>query len=252
VDFGALGRLATGISGLNRWYTGRPMIDAERSPARMRDRATGLIIVAAAFIAALSISWWARTKAISGAEPPAPPTTSGLVGFPTRFDAVASLDSARGITKRDRLRGISLTGAKSDGTVDVSRPGATVRYTFSSNRGEGPQPPRPPGTMPKRNSCGRQSVLVKADGMVADKDQPDHPCLDRGDALPSPRCGPKEVWKHAITKGAPADKLATIDYLRATAGPAWKFQIPGTPHEFVLYGDCERELMGAEAYGTLP
>jgi len=233
-------------------YTGPSMIDAESSPVRLRDRKAGLFIVGAAFVASLGISFWARIKATSGAEAPAPAITAGVVGFPSAVNAVASLDLARTLTPRKQLRGVNFTGAKSDGTVDVSKPGAQVRYTFTSNRGEGPQPPRPPGTMPKRQHCGRQMVLVKGEGMVAEHDRPDAPCIERGDSLPAPRCGPKEVWAYAIGKGAPADRLATIDYYRVQAGPAWKFDIPGTPHHYVLYGDCGRELAGAEAVGTPP
>jgi hypothetical protein len=222
-------------------------MDSETTPERSRDRATGLVIVAAAFIAALSISWWARTKAISGAEPPAPPTLTGIAGFPAHVDAVASLDAARTLTRRPLLRGITIAGARSDGTIDVGKPGSAVRYTFASNRGEGPQPPRPPGTMPKRVFCGRQTVHVKSDGMVADPDKADAPCIERSDPLPTPRCGPKDVWAQALKKGAPATSLATVEYVRVQAGPAWRFEIPGTPHAFVLYGDCDRELLGAEA-----
>lgn len=228
------------------------MIDAESSPARLRDRNTGLFIVGVAFVASLGISFWARTKATSGAEAPAPPTTTGITGFPAAVDAVGALELARTLTVRTQLRGVNLTGARSDGTVDVSKPGTAIRYTFSSPRGEGPQPPRPPGTMPKRQHCGRQVVHVKNDGMVAEQDRADAPCIDRGDPLPTPRCGPKDVWQYAISKGAPPNGIATIDYYRAQAGPAWKFEIPGSPYHYVLYGDCGRELAGAEASGTPP
>jgi hypothetical protein len=228
------------------------MIDAETSPARLRDRNMGLLIVGAAFVASLGVSFWARTKATSGAEAPAPPTTSGVIGYPTKVDPVGSLELARSLSVRPQLRGMTITGARSDGTVDVSKPGTGVRYTFTSGRGEGPQPPRPPGTLPKRQHCGRQVVHVRGDGMAAEHDRPDAACIERGDPLPTPRCGPKELWAHAVAKGAPADRLATIDYYRVSAGPAWRFDIPGTPHHYVLYGDCGRELAGAEAVGSPP
>jgi hypothetical protein len=213
----------------------------------------GLIIVGAAFLAGLSVSWWARSIATPQySEAPGPPSADGVVGFPAKVDAVATLDAAHARTKRTELRAIAVSGARSDGTVDVSVAGRRVRYVFTSPRGEGPQPPRPPGTLPMRSYCGKQNVHVRTEGMVADPDQPTAACLSFGDPLPLPRCGPREVWQTAIHRGVPADQLANLQYFRATAGPAWRFEIPGTPHHFVLYGDCERELVGAEAAGSVP
>jgi hypothetical protein len=223
------------------------------SPARRRDRMMGLLIVGVAFLAALCVSWWARGVASPGDAPPGPPTADGVVGFPHRVEAVATLEAARSLTKRTDLRGIAVLGVHSDGTIDLSSPGSRIRYVFSSGRGEGPQPPRPPGTLPKRAYCGRQNIHIHGLGMVADPDQASAPCAaERGDALPFPRCGPREVWKVAVQRGAPADHLASIEYFRAAGGPAWRFEIPGTPHKFVLYGDCVRELSGAEAVGSVP
>jgi hypothetical protein len=224
------------------------------NPDRRRDRRMGLLIVGVAFVAALSISWWARGVSTPGnADRPSPPTADGVVGFPHKVEAVGTLEAARSLTKRVELRGIAALAVKSDGTVDVSAPGSRIRYVFSSPRGEGPQPVRPPGTLPNRAYCGRQNIHVKKDGMVADPDQSTAPCpAERGDGLPAPRCSPKEVWQVAIRRGAPADRLASIDYFRASAGPAWRFEIPGTPHSFTLYGDCVRELYGFEATGSVP
>jgi hypothetical protein len=86
---------------------------------------------------------------------------------------------------------------------------------------------------------------------VADPDQPGAPCNVQHDPLPTPRCGPKEVWQAAIHRGVPADRLANIEYYRASAGPAWRFDVPGGAH-FALYGDCDRELAGTEAVGSIP
>jgi hypothetical protein len=41
--------------------------------------------------------------------------------------------------------------------------------------------------------------------------------------------------------------MARIEYYRSRVGPAWKFELPGTPHKYSLYGDCGRELSEAEA-----
>lgn len=221
---------------------------------RQKDQRMGLLIVGVAFAAGLSISWWARTKSNpAGVAERSPPVTDGIAGFPHRVEAVAALDRARSVSRRNQLRGIAMWGVASDGTVDVSEAGHRIRYVFSSNRGEGPQPPRPPGTLPRRDTCGKQNVHVTADGMSADPDQPAYPCSSiRADPLPDPRCTVKDLWAEAIKRGAPAERRASIEYYRAAAGPAWRFDIPGSWHTMVLYGDCERELTGADTYGSVP
>ncbi len=220
--------------------------------ARRRDRWMGLLIVGTAFVAALSVSWWARGKAAPEEEgPPAPPTTEGVVGYPHAVDAIATLETARGMTKRADLRGIALYGVASNGMVDVSVPGHRIRFAFSSARGEGPQPPHPPGTLARHAFCGRQNIHVRPDGIVADPDQATAPCSPLGEPLPEPRCGPKEVWQVAVRHGVPTNRPANIDYFRSVAGPAWRFnQIGSAP--FVLYGDCVRELTGRDVFGSVP
>src|SRR5258706_523858 len=70
--------------------------------------------------------------------------------------------------------------------------------------------------------------------------------------LPEPQCGAREIWKLARRRKVPRDRAAHIEYFRAKAGPAWRFEISGTPHRFTMYGDCKRELVGMEAHGTVP
>ncbi len=230
----------------------RAQVEPE-SQARRRDRIRGLLIVGCAFLAALCISWWARSIASPAAgEPPGPPTTDGVVGYPHKVDLVATVEAARVATKRADLRGISAYGVTSDGTVDVSVQSRMIGYVFASARGEGPQPPHPPGTLPKRSLCGKQNVRVNGTGIFADPDQPGLPCTQTIEALPNPRCGPKELWQAAIKRGWPADQLATVAYFRSVTGPAWRFELPALHRSLVLYGDCERELTGNEAVDAAP
>ncbi len=218
-------------------------------PARRRDKLLGLLIIAGAFAISLGISLWAKQRSRPElAKPPAPPTTAGVVGFPKAVDAIATLPAARAVTPRPALLGIALERVGPNGTVDVTDDKGRVRYTFQSPAGEGPQPAREPGTLPRRHYCGRQIVRVKAQGLVADPDISDYPCPGSpAEGLPDPVCGPKEVWQRAIDKGVPDQRPANIDYYRSKAGPAWRFDLPGTQHRFALYGDCERELARAES-----
>jgi hypothetical protein len=221
--------------------------------ARRRDRRIGLAILGVAFLIGIAVSYWAREASHpERSEPPRPPTTEGVVGFQQRVDPVGTLAAARRVTKRSLLRGVAAEGVKSDGTIDLARPGSRIRYAFQSSPGQGPQPPRAPGTVPSRRFCGRQNVLLNEQGLVAEPDRPDVPCSSHGDGLPDPRCTAADIWRHAIERGASPDDVARIEYYRARVGPAWRFEVAGTKHRFSLYGDCSRILKGNEASGSVP
>ena len=222
--------------------------------ARRRDRVVGLVILVAAFAAGLGISAWAkRASRPEVAEPPGPPTTQGVVGYPASVDVVRTLPSARHSTKRQLLRNIFAEGVKSDGSIDLGEGPGRARYTFQSDEGKGPQPAREPGTLPRRHYCGKQTVHLRKEGLVADPDITDYPCPQlQTDPLPEPRCGFAEIWAHALAQGAPRERMARIEYYRSKAGPAWRFELPGSPHRFSLYGDCGRQLDENDAVNLSP
>lgn len=214
----------------------------------------GLLIVAVAFAICLVLSIWAKEKSRpETSEPPGPPTIDGIVGYPTAVDAVATLKAARKLSKRPLLRGIVFDGVQSDGTIDVGEGPGRARYAFQSPAGHGAQPHREPGTLPRRLTCGRQNVVLRKEGLVAEPDLADYPCTGAGaEPLPEPQCDAREIWRLAKKRRVPRDRLAHIEYFRSKAGPAWRFEISGTPHSFTVYGDCKRELLGPEAQGTVP
>lgn len=209
--------------------------------------------MAASFMLCLALSLWAKEKSRpETSEPPGPPTTLGIVGYPNAVDAVATLEAARKLTRRTILRGIVFDGVQSDGTIDVSEGPGRVRYTFQSEAGQGAQPPREPGTLPKRITCGKQSVILRKEGLVAEADQADYPCAGAIEPLPEPQCTLRDIWKLARKRHVPRDRTAHIEYYRAKAGPAWRFEGVGSVQHFSVYGDCKRELTGLEAHGSVP
>ncbi len=219
---------------------------------RRRDRISGLLILSVAFCATLSISWWAKLEATpEAAQPPPPPSPEGLVGYPDKIKPEQALEIARTRTPRDQLRGFVAEGVAADGTLDVHQ-GGSIRYVFQSPPGEGPQPPRTESGPPRHHYCGKQTVHVRRPGVVVDQDLAAVKCpVTPAEPLPDPRCGSDAVWKHALDLGAPADRLARVEYYRARVGPAWRFAIPGTRYRFSLYGDCGRELAPNESTGTV-
>jgi hypothetical protein len=227
--------------------------ESEAVVRRRRDRVSGLLIISVAFCATLSISWWAKIESMpEPSKPPPPPSPEGLAGFPEKVDPLQALDVARAKTPRDLLRGFVIEGAASDGTVNVHKAGGRIRYVFQSSPGRGPQPARDDMGPPRHHYCGKQTVHVRRPGVIVDEDVPAVKCPAKPvESLPDPRCGPDEVWKHALDLGAPERRLARIEYYRSRVGPAWRFAIPGSRYRFSLYGDCGRELPAHEAVGTV-
>lgn len=221
---------------------------------RPRDRVAGFSIIFVAFGAALVISWKASEAVKPNVAPePAPPSSEGLSGYPRQIDPVMTLSVAQSLTARQQLRRIVATGVTSNGTVDLEHAGAAIRYEFDSAQGEGPEPPRPAGTVRTAHYCGRQTVNVKRDGIYADPDQPRAPCrVNTGAPLPEPRCNLDRLWAEALRRGAPATGHASVEYFRANEGPAWRFSLPEAKVSFTLFGDCERELKGKDARPIMP
>lgn len=221
---------------------------------RRTDRLSGLLIVGLTFLLCLLLSAWAKRRSLPVlSAPPGPPTAAGVVGFPSAVDPLKTLPRAREITPRKLLRGVVVEGVKSDGTVDLAAPGGRARYSFQSAAGEGPEPPREPGTLARRPYCGRQGVELNQQGLVAEIDAADALCpLHPVDPLPEPHCSLKDLWAHALSRGVPQARLAHIEYYRASAGPAFRFEAPHPRGRFTLYGDCQRELDASEAVSVAP
>ncbi len=221
----------------------------ETSSFRTRDRVRGMVIVGLTFVACLCFSIWIRRLATPVfTRPPAPASTVGVVGFPNHVDVVKTLALARRVSPRTQLRGIVAENVQSDGTLDFADEASRVRYTFASAQGEGPQPVREPGTLARRPSCGRQSVALRKEGIVAETDAPEAVCARHPtEPLPDPGCGMAEIWAHALAQGVPKDQPARIEYYRANDGPAWRFETPRAHVRFFLSADCKRELEGRDS-----
>jgi hypothetical protein len=220
---------------------------------RRADRQRGLVIVGLTFVLCLLVSVWAKRRALPEVSaPPAPATTVGIIGFPNQVDVVETLARARSLTPRTLLRGIVADGVDSTGNVNVVT-GGHVRYSFQSAAGQGPQPVREPGTLARRPYCGRQSVSVAKEGIAAEVDGADASCSPHAsDPLPEPHCTLADIWAFAIVRGTPKTRVAHVEYYRASAGPAWRFDAGGGHNRFSLYGDCKRDLDPREAVNVGP
>lgn len=232
-----------------------PHLAEEQEAARRKDKTIGLVIVGVTFVLCILGSLWGKELAEPElSEPPGPPTFEGLVGWPDKVDPVANLKAARAITKRTLLRGFVADHVSRDGTIDFEKTGTLVRYSFQSNPGEGPQPPRPPGTVPRRSYCGKQNVYIRRHGLVAEHDVAAFPCsAAMKEPLPPPGCDLEQVWDWMVeNKSVPTKRPARIEYFRTKAGPAYRFTLPGTSHRVTISGDCSKELKASEAMGTVP
>jgi hypothetical protein len=231
-----------------------PAEPTAESLARERDKRMGLVIVLSAFVVGIGISAWAKhASRPETSEPPGPPVTIGVAGFPDHVDVVKTFAAARGMTKRTLFRGFVAEGVRSDGTIDVSEGPGRARYAFQSPPGLGPQPVVEPGTISRKPYCGRQDVRLRHEGLVLEPDKADVACSSRhAEPLPDPMCSLADVWRYARSKGVPSDRLASIEYYRARTGPAYRFEVRENRQHFVLYGDCRSELTPADAAGRVP
>lgn len=231
-----------------------PHFSEERLAARRKDKLQGLVIIGVTFVACILLSVWGKQQAEPEESlPPRPPTTEGLVGWPEKVDPFAVLPLARSISQRDLLRGIVAENVVDDGTIDFKKSGGPVRYSFQSEPGHGPQPPRDPGKVPPRSYCGKQSVHIRRHGIVADPDVPAFPCPTKPrDSLPDPECSAKQIWELARSKQVPTGKPARIEYFAARGGPAYRFTVPGTQHRLVVDSDCKTELKSRDTQGGVP
>lgn len=233
-----------------------PHLTEEQVEARRKDKLRGLVIIGVTFVGCILLSVWGKAKAEPEESlPPRPPTTEGLSGWPDKVDPFATLELARSISQRDLLRGIIAEQVNPDGTVNFKheKGAASVRYSFQSEPGHGPQPPRDPGKVPPRSYCGKQSVHIRRHGIVADPDVPAFPCPSKPrESLPDPECTTKQLWDYALTKGVTQAKPARIEYFSAKAGPAYRFTVPGTQHRLVVGSDCKTEIKNRDAHGGVP
>lgn len=220
-----------------------------KSPVDARDRAVGLGLIAVSFVVALGIS--ARAKEASMpvvASDPAPPSTAGIVGFPSAVKPLPILDNARKLTSREQLVGMAIVGAKPDGTIDLQASGQ-VRYAFRSAEGKGPQPRREYGELALRKYCGFQIVTLTGEGLGAQADVSNADCKRAIEALPPPTCSVEQLWELAKQQGVDPQGTAAIDYYRATSGPAWYFESAAT--SFTVAPDCKTLLSDQERVAVI-
>jgi hypothetical protein len=220
-----------------------PSLAYEAGRARRRVW-VGAGLLLAAFIASVLASRDAHLKSEPQfSQPPAAPSTQGLVGFPGEVDVLGNLALAGARTARNQLVGIEASGVASSGHVDVRALGHWVRYAFQSAAGEGPVPKRRPGTLAAPRYCGQQAVELTQAGIGEQQDLANSSCERALPPLAKPGCGPRELWQLARAKGVAADQLARVRYFAAKSGPAWHFEAKEAGVEFtVSAADCNSEI----------
>jgi hypothetical protein len=228
------------------------------SPPRTGDAILGLLIIVLSFAGSMLFSLWARDAALAPPAPaPGPPLTD-LPGFPDQVRPLELLAAARKTSVRQLFQGFVADGISSDGTVDLSKKGNQIRYSFQDLKGRGPQPHRDGGTLPIRTYCGRQSVVVDDKGMRAKEDAPSVPCSrSEPRVLPLPTsCSIEDVWKVAKRYKFRLHKPARIEYFRSKGGPAYRLVQNNSKSNklrlVVSARDCRSVLSGKRQRGVVP
>jgi hypothetical protein len=225
-----------------------------QDPSRLRDMFIGLAVIVASFVGCLLLSLWGMHESTPRLAPePAPPTQIGLEGFPNEVRPLEILEVARKLTVRDRFLGFVAEGVRPNGSVDLGRDGASIRFAFQSPSGLGPQPLRKGGTLPTRRFCGLQSVFVDSTGLFATEDNPERPCPGNSpEAIEVPeKCTLEDVWNLAKKRKMAKRGWAQIEYFHAPSGGAYRFKMD--KESFVVSGkDCSTVLKGRAAVGVVP
>lgn len=228
----------------------RPAPVAVPNPLDRRDRAVGLGLIAVSFFVALGISVWSKEASLPVvATEPAQPSSVGIEGFPTAVKPLALVAAANALTPREQLVGIAIVGAKADGTLDVQS-GGNARYVFRSPEGKGPEPEREYGELALKKYCGFQVINLTSAGLGAAPDVSNADCKRAIEALPQPGCSVEQLWEIGKQQGADIQVGATIEYYRASSGPAWGFTSGST--NFSVAPDCSTLLSEEDRTPVLP
>lgn len=226
----------------------------DSDPARRRDKMRGLGVLVASFVFSLLFSCWAKEEALPDAPRiPDPPSTLEIAGFPNQVNPWEVLDRARGLTPRTLFRGWVAEGIQPDGTLDLSKEGTSLTYSFQSPPGQGPQPVRKGGTLPDRVYCGKQQVRVIApDGIFAKPDETEVSCPRKGPKeLSEPqKCSVAEVLAIAKKRDVKDTDSITLEFYEARRGPAYRVSANGRQRFVLSAKDCKKLLNGDEQRGS--
>jgi len=218
---------------------------ASRDPdgQRLRDGYWAALVLGLTFCIGIAVSVWARQASRPASKSsPVSMSIEGIVGWPQNVDAVASLAAVRATMDDLALSGITAYGVRSDGRVDLTRGDGTVRYGFQAARPVAPDP-KSSDTHLMKLRCPKRVAHLRRDGFWVDPEQRTASCpTTHKQPLPAPTCGMQDVWKLALSEGAPDDRLARIEYRRSYSGPQWRLSIAELGFEIVVSPDCRRIL----------
>jgi hypothetical protein len=190
--------------------------------------------------------------------------TSELIGIePTRFDAFAVYPQVAAFAGDNlQLVKIRAYGVRLDGTMDLMAsytPAPRAEYEYIRNLA-GPPPDAPPvGTGGQAGSAWQEKVKVDVfqpgqlrnssttnngvgyriqwqnRGMVRQNEKPTAAAKPEATNLAVPTCPLTLIWQQALSRGAPPDAIATVEYTR----DGYDFSIQGTQVRFRLSPTCQ-------------
>jgi hypothetical protein len=187
------------------------------------------------------------------------PTSRVLQGDPNNFDPFAELPNVKTFAGENvQLQEISLTGVRSDGTLDLNAtyaPAPRATYSFLL---EVPRPTNAPpigagGTgaglwyqpisieaykpgQQRRFTASGNGISVQTnytnEGMVRTVSTP---TTATNKPIPDPTCKLADLWKVALTKDAPKEAVATISY----RDNEYRFRITGANISLTFDTKCQ-------------
>lgn len=143
---------------------------------------------------------------------------------------------ARAVFPDAELVRIDSMGVSPDGTANISLDSSFIVLYRYQSRSRSKRPKNLPMGVENKASC---SYLVMANEKTKMAyGMPNSGCKELYTG--PPKCSPKQVWKRAIAKGAPAKgAVAMLSLWKKRDGVHWYFQITGTRYAWFIPDDCK-------------
>lgn len=210
----------------------------------LRDQLRAGFIVGVTLAISIMVSLWSEGESElgrRGAE--RRPVVEGVVGWPKRVDPLGSLPAVRGLSRRGVITEMEFDGVGPDGTMNMTRGPSRGRYVMTEAKKAARSGAKRPGqSVPAEQRCNRRTVRLGGKGLTIDAGKPVACGSAAPLALPEPQCGPVELWRMAVARGADQKHTASFRHYWSVSGPAWRMAIAKTSFGLTTDATCTVEL----------
>jgi hypothetical protein len=215
----------------------------------LRDQLRATFVVGVTLVLSIMVSLWSEGEselAKRGAE--RRPVVDGVVGWPKQVNPLGSLPAVHGLSRRGLITEMEFEGVGPEGVMDMTRGPNRGRYVMVEPKRTpkaGSKRPSPP--IPVEDLCNRRTVRLGGKGLTIDAGRKVACGPTPPEALPDPKCGPTELWRMAVVRGASEKLPASFRYYWSVSGAAWRMTIAKTSFALTTDVTCTVELTAENA-----